>query len=109
MSALGTFIKLEFELFLGRGQSSIKWLVFSFVKISRSVWILLLGVGTLYSIFTIIKNIDRYAAKPTSIRTETILQHQLHMLNVYVCLNSQLGVNKNFGQHFLPRITLVHP
>ena len=55
----------------------------------RSVWILLLGVGTLYSMFTIGKNINRYSSKPTSIRTETILQHQLHMLNVYVCLNSQ--------------------
>ena len=55
----------------------------------RSIWILLLGVGTLYSMFTIGKNINRYSSKPTSIRTETILQHQLHMLNVYVCLNSQ--------------------
>lgn len=67
------------------------------------VWLFLLGFGTLYSIWTIGKNIGKYISSPTSIRTETKwvlisvlgpywgfrLQHQLHMLNVYVCLNSQ--------------------
>ena len=35
------------------------------------VWLFLLGFGTLYSIWTIGKNIGKYISSPTSIRTET--------------------------------------
>ena len=38
---------------------------------SIQVWLFLLGFGTLYSIWTIGKNIGKYISSPTSIRTET--------------------------------------
>ena len=59
---------------------------------SIQVWLFLLGFGTLYSIWTIGKNIGKYISSPTSIRTET---KWVFILGWFRVLTEDLGFSIN--------------